>query len=250
MDMKSINFFNKAKQATFANMLNKVFFICVLLMAACKSNSSQQVDVKSFHSLLTTEKPQLLDCRSIQAYDSGHLPGALHIDPLQASKDAVFNTLYKEVPVYYYGTPSNCDALKKELSAKGFSNPVEITGGIAQWQAAQFEVQATPVAKLYPNDTIPFDKAIQGNQLVLVDFNATWCKPCRMMQPSIDKIREERSKEVIVYSIDIDQHPEYNQKYQIGNIPLVMMFKQGKQLHRSEGYLEETMLQNLVDVNK
>ena len=131
-----------------------------------------------------------------------------------------------------------------------FSNPVEITGGIAQWQAAQFEVQATPVAKLYPNDTIPFDKAIQGNQLVLVDFNATWCKPCRMMQPSIDKIREERSKEVIVYSIDIDQHPEYNQKYQIGNIPLVMMFKQGKQLHRSEGYLEETVLQNLVDVNK
>jgi thioredoxin len=248
--MNSINFFNKFQRLIFAGMLNKSIVILLVLLLACKGNSSGQLDVQSFHELLSSEKPQLLDCRSIQAYDSGHLPGAIHIDPTQSSSASVLNTLYKEMPVYYYGTATNCEALKKELSAKGFSNLSEISGGYAQWQAAQFEIQTTAVTKLYPNDTIPFDKAIQGNQLVLVDFNATWCKPCRMMQPSIDKIREERSQEVIVYSIDIDQHPEYNQKFQIGNIPLVMMFKQGKQLHRSEGYLEEAVLQNLVDVNK
>ena len=84
----------------------------------------------------------------------------------------------------------------------------------------------------------------------MVDFNATWCKPCKMMQPSIDRVHDERSSEVIVYSIDVDEFPQYNEKYQIKSIPLVMLFKNGKLLHRSEGLLEESKINELIDKNK
>jgi thioredoxin 1 len=71
-----------------------------------------------------------------------------------------------------------------------------------------------------------------------------------MMQPSIDKVHDTRSSEVIVYSIDVDQFPQYNEKYQIQSIPLVLLFKNGKILHRSEGLLEESKINELIDKNK
>ena len=85
---------------------------------------------------------------------------------------------------------------------------------------------------------------------VVISFWATWCKPCKMMQPSIDKVHDTRSSEVIVYSIDVDQFPQYNEKYQIQSIPLVLLFKNGKILHRSEGLLEESKINELIDKNK
>ena len=112
------------------------------------------------------------------------------------------------------------------------------------------ECLKTEPKKIYPNDTIAFDDAILGDKLVMVDFNATWCKPCKMMQPSIDKVHDTRSSEVIVYSIDVDQFPQYNEKYQIQSIPLVLLFKNGKILHRSEGLLEESKINELIDKNK
>lgn len=248
--MKAINFYNSSVSIKFANMFNRFVLLVIVIMSACSNANTSMIEAEDFHALMVNEKPQVLDCRSLKSYDQGHIPGAVHIDVNQTTSKATIDALYKDVPVYFYGEPSACDKLKNTLMQQGIKQVIQIAGGYEQWLSARYEVSSTPVVKLYANDTIPFAKAIKGDKLVLVDFNATWCKPCRMMQPSIDKIREQRPDDVIVYSIDIDKEPEYNALYQISNIPLVLMFKQGKQLHRSEGYLEEAVLQNLVDINQ
>ena len=231
-------------------MLSRMVLVAVVLLTACTNGGSSKIEAEAFHSLMVNEKPQLLDCRSSVAYDQGHIPGAVNIDVNGKTNQSIIDALYKDVTVYYYGEEAVCDQLKQILLRNGVKQVVQIAGGYDKWLSAKYDVASTPVVKLYPNDTIPFAKAIMGDKLVLVDFNATWCKPCRMMQPSIDKIREQRPDDVIVYSIDIDKEPSYNAQYQISNIPLVLMFKKGKQLHRSEGFLEESVLQNLVDINQ
>ena len=71
-------------------------------------------------------------------------------------------------------------------------------------------------------------EVLKAEQPVLVDFNATWCGPCKMMAPVIDELSNEYTG-VKFISCDVDECPESAQKYGIMSIPAVMMFKDGKE---------------------
>lgn len=251
--MIQINFIYKSYCAKFASVLNKAFFFILLLVfSACnQQTSSGQLDALAFQQIASNNNAQIIDLRPKSEFDSAHLANAVSFVPNSAELDAYIDLLYKDIPVCVVGTGSDAKkSVIEKLSAKGFKQVYELKGGYTAWTEAKLPFVKTVPKKIYDNDTITFDKAIMGNKLVMVDFNATWCKPCKMMQPSIDKIHDTRSEEVVVYSIDTDQHPEYNEKYQIRSIPLVMLFKNGKILHRSEGLLEESQINELIDQNK
>ena len=69
---------------------------------------------------------------------------------------------------------------------------------------------------------------------VLVDFNANWCGPCRMLKPILEEISSERSDFKIV-SINIDDEEELAEKYSVSSIPCLVYFKDGKEDKRSVG---------------
>jgi thioredoxin len=248
--MNQINFTYNLKTNTFASMF-KPLLILVLLLAACKNNTAGKLNLEAFNQIASNNNAQIIDLRPQAEFDSGHIVNAASFVPNSPELDAYIDMLYKDVPVCVIGGSSEDNTkLIEKLKSKGFKNINELNGGMSAWINAKLPVQKTLPKKIYPNDTISFDDAINGDKLVMVDFNATWCKPCKMMQPSIDRVHDERSSEVIVYSIDVDKFPQYNEKYQIKGIPLVMLFKNGKTMHRSEGYLEESKINELIDKNK
>ena len=69
--------------------------------------------------------------------------------------------------------------------------------------------------------------------LVLVDFYAVWCGPCRMISPIIEQLSEEFSEKVRVIKIDIDKENELANMYNIQSVPTVIIFKDGE-IHSSE----------------
>jgi len=69
---------------------------------------------------------------------------------------------------------------------------------------------------------------------VLVDFNANWCGPCRMLKPILEEISSERSDFKIV-SINIDDEEELAEEYSVSSIPCLVYFKDGKEDKRSVG---------------
>lgn len=80
-----------------------------------------------------------------------------------------------------------------------------------------------------------FDKeVIKSDKTVLVDFNANWCGPCRMMSPILENIAEENDKVKIV-SVNIDDEDELAEEYEVGSIPCLVVFKDGKEINRSVG---------------
>ena len=80
-----------------------------------------------------------------------------------------------------------------------------------------------------------FEQLIQKENLVVVDYTASWCGPCRIVSPLIDRLAEEYQGQAKVVKIDIDQNPNNAKKYKIRSIPTVLMFKNGKLVEQFVG---------------
>ncbi|MDR9401278.1 MAG: thioredoxin [Psychroflexus sp.] len=79
------------------------------------------------------------------------------------------------------------------------------------------------------------EKVLENDKLVLVDFWAEWCGPCRTLSPIIDEIADDYKGKVEVAKVDIDQNQEYAAKYGVRNIPTVLLFKNGEIVDKHVG---------------
>lgn len=71
------------------------------------------------------------------------------------------------------------------------------------------------------------DEVLKSEKMVLVDFYADWCGPCRMMSPIIDEIEEELQDSVKVGKVNVDENQELAIKYDVMSIPTIIIFKNG-----------------------
>ena len=78
-------------------------------------------------------------------------------------------------------------------------------------------------------------KLINGSKPVLVDFFATWCGPCRMQSPILDKVKSTVGDEADVLKIDVDQNKALAAKYTIKSVPTLIIFKNGEPVWRASG---------------
>ena len=87
---------------------------------------------------------------------------------------------------------------------------------------------------LYPNKQ-EFDELIK-NDKVLVDFFATWCGPCKMIGPNIEKLAEENADATVI-KIAVDKHPEIAAEYGVQTIPTLIAFKKGQIVNQKIGFI-------------
>ena len=89
-----------------------------------------------------------------------------------------------------------------------------------------------------------FDEEIKKAMLpILVDFAASWCGPCRMMEPIIEEIAKENEGKLVMGKLDVDANPKTAQKFNVMSIPTLIIFKNGnpvKQMVRYQG--KETII--------
>jgi len=71
-------------------------------------------------------------------------------------------------------------------------------------------------------------EVLESEELVLVDFWAPWCMPCRMLAPTIEEIAEEMEGKIKVCAMNVDENVQYPQQYGIMSIPTVLLFKNGE----------------------
>ncbi|NMD37310.1 MAG: thioredoxin [Christensenellaceae bacterium] len=90
-------------------------------------------------------------------------------------------------------------------------------------------------------------KVLKNNKPVLVDFTATWCGPCRMLAPTIDKLAEEMSGKADVYKVDVDANPGLAQRYGVMSIPTIIVFKNGEAKEKAIGLTQKANLENMLN---
>ncbi|MFD2165745.1 thioredoxin TrxA [Thalassotalea euphylliae] len=90
---------------------------------------------------------------------------------------------------------------------------------------------------------------INASGLVLVDFWAEWCGPCKMIAPLLDDIADEYEGQVTVGKLNIDQNADTPPKFGIRGIPTLLLFKDGNVADTKVGALSKTQLKEFIDSN-
>ena len=91
-----------------------------------------------------------------------------------------------------------------------------------------------------------FSDIINGNDLVLVDFYADWCGPCKMMSPILQEVKINLKDNVKIIKVNVDQHQDLASHFMVRGVPTLMLFKKGKMLWRQSGVLSSKDLTDII----
>lgn len=75
-----------------------------------------------------------------------------------------------------------------------------------------------------------FNDIINGNQLTLVDFFATWCGPCKQMHPVLEQLKASEGENLRIIKLDVDKNEALASAYRIQSVPTLMLFRNGELL--------------------
>lgn len=90
-------------------------------------------------------------------------------------------------------------------------------------------------------------EVLNSNDVVLVDFSAEWCGPCKMLAPVVEELSNEFQGKAKVFKIDVDRSGDIAQKYNIMGVPTVMIFKKGTAVDKMVGFQPKGVLKNKLD---
>ena len=85
--------------------------------------------------------------------------------------------------------------------------------------------------------------------VAVVDFNAVWCGPCRMLAPVLEDISEKLGDKVNFYSVDVDESPDLAMRYMVNSVPCLVMLKNGELAAQTVGFRPEPLLTSWIEGN-
>jgi len=92
-------------------------------------------------------------------------------------------------------------------------------------------------------------EVLQSDKVVLVDFWAAWCGPCRMVGPIVEELAKEYEGKAVVGKVDVDNNPAVSSALGIRNIPTILIFKNGKQVDKQVGVAPKNVLADKINAH-
>jgi thioredoxin len=95
-----------------------------------------------------------------------------------------------------------------------------------------------------------FGEILRTEPLVLVDFTAVWCGPCKMMKPILDDLKSQIGSKALIIKLDVDKNPQAASAYNIQSVPTLILFKNGKIVWRQSGVMQANALRQVIEQNQ
>lgn len=221
------------------NSLMATLFFSVLIFS-CKAQNKMVLTANEFEKAITTkENIQILDVRTPGEFFSGHINNALQADwndQKEFERRIAFIDKNKPVYVYCLGGGRSASAAEK-MRKMGYSNVYELKGGVNAWRAANKTLEGAGNEKQMTREDL--DNSLKSTEFVLVDFGASWCPPCKQMEPVLKSLTENNKGKFTLIKVDGGRDQDIVQAYQVTALPVFIVFKNGKQIWRKDGIATE-----------
>ncbi len=224
-------------------ILTSTLFFLTIAGFSLTNAQFTSVNATDFYAQLSKDSIQLLDVRTPQEFADGHISNALLAD-WNDQKEFLHRIQYlnKKKPVFVYCLGGGRSAAAQNfLKEQGFLNVINLSGGITAWKAAGLPVEGKKEVPQIDKNT--FLSSMPKDRLVLVDFGAEWCPPCRKMNPIIDELISEG---YAIIKIDGGTQETLIKEYAISSFPTLILFKNGQEIKRENGFKSKEELINLL----
>ncbi|NQU52523.1 MAG: thioredoxin [Bacteroidetes bacterium] len=226
------------------------FAFSVILMIGANAQVLQQVNANKFQELTKTGEGIILDVRTSQEYSRGHIEGSTLISVSDREFVNKVNLLQKDKPVYLYClTGSRSSAAANYMAKIGFNKLYNLQQGIMDWNRRGFPTVQSEVTVASENveySEESFQKLISSEKVVLIDFHAPWCAPCKKMSPVIEKLAKDYKGKAKIEKVDVEANKAITKTYQVQTIPGFVLFKDGQKVWSHKGIITYNELSKTI----
>ncbi len=228
-----------------------ILALTFIIISCSNSQEIKHVDSKTFSTLIEKGNGIILDVRTPQEFSRGHIENSTLISTSDPKFIEKVSLLQKEKPIYIYClTGSRSRAVANYLTANGYTEVYNLNRGLMEWQQYGFPLRQKGYSIASESKTYnqsEFNKILSSSNLVLIDFHATWCAPCKKMAPVIDEVEKKYSGKASVKKIDVEVNKILQTAYNIESIPGLVLFKNGKEVWKYTGLISFTELSQVID---
>jgi thioredoxin len=215
--------------------------------SSCQNKSSYQLNVDDFQKKLAlASNAMVIDVRTTGEFDGGHLSDAKNIDWNGSSFESEIQKLDKSKSYYVYCLAGSRSAsAANKMRSLGFKEVYEMQGGIMAWNNAGKSLSLTKNATTAKTLSLEdYNKKISSNNkdILIVDFYAPWCGPCKKMAPMFEEVEKEQASKLNFVKINVDENKDLCKKLGIVDLPTTIIYKNGKEIWKKSGFIEKSEL--------
>ena len=227
--------------------MRKLFSIALvaILFNSCTNGQTQNTKTNLSATEFADKMKELpsttiIDVRTPDEFSKGHLINSLNYDWNGNEFDKQIAPLDKSKPVFVYclsGGRSSSAASK--MRSDGFTQVYEMDGGIMTWRGSNLPETTDNTVASNGMSKQQFDALLNSDKLVLIDFYADWCAPCRKMKPYIEEISKDMANTVVVIRINADDNQALCKELKIDALPVLQLYKSKTLTWTNTGFIDK-----------
>lgn len=217
----------------------------LILTNSCANQAQSQstetnLPASTFAEKMKTEKAVIIDVRTPEEFSKGHLQNARNIDWNGNDFNGALANIDKSASVFVYCLSGARSAnAAASMRKQGFKMVYELDGGILQWRANNLPETSESELAAAGMNMAQFNALLQSDKLVLIDFYADWCAPCKKMEPYLIEISKEMADKVKLVRINADDNPSLCKALGVDALPTLQVYNKGEQTWSNVGYLDK-----------
>ncbi|MEA2043542.1 MAG: thioredoxin domain-containing protein [Bacteroidota bacterium] len=216
-----------------------IIFINIQAQSAVELNDVIQTNAEEFRGIINDRPGILLDVRTKSEFEAEHIKNADQLNYYAFDFKRNLLLLPKDENIYLYcNTGYRSQKAGEFLVSRGYTNVINMQHGIMEWNLNEFKVVKGERSELLKKDKLSiknFNKLTQSETLILFDFYAPWCAPCRQMMPMIDSLKTEYHGKILIVKVNADASKKLIKNLELIGVPYQALYQNGNLLHAKSG---------------
>lgn len=214
------------------------------LFTSCNGQTNAKYEsiaaVNFAEKIKTTSQAAIIDVRSPEEFAGQHIDNAINIDWNGDNFEGKIGKYDKSKPIFVYCmSGGRSKKAAEKLSELGFSKIYELQGGIMKWNAAGLSVPSNKIIGMCSQE---YNELLNTDKIVLIDFYAEWCAPCKKMTPYLLKMQKEIADKVTIVRLNADENKTLISELKIDELPTLLIYKNNTILWKHSGFISEADL--------